>query len=299
MQLNATVAEHWLYLPSVGFLLFLGGCVLDLPRRFGPALTTVASIALVALSVRSAVRSSDWSNDETFYKRTLAAGGISGRVYVNLAQIYANRGEYAGAEKILRHVVEIIPDYPIARNNLATVLAYEGKIAESEGIFERSAERASESRGLYPRTWIAAFNVAHLRSRAKDDAGAIAVLEHARLDYPEVWELISLESELLRRTKGPLPALRLIEDYIHENWWHHAAWLAEGRLYAENNDVAQSTRALRYAALLDVHDVDGFEFARRNFCSPESVGTGMCRPTPRRGARTKSAPAIPPAQRHS
>ena len=95
-----------------------------------------------------------------------------------------------------------------------------------------------------------------MRSRAKDDAGAIVVLEHARADYPQVWELVSLESELLRRTKGPLPALHLIEDYIHENWWHHAAWLAEGRLYAENNDVAQSTRALRYAALLDVHDAE-------------------------------------------
>jgi len=29
VQLNATVAEHWLYLPSVGFLIFLGGCALE------------------------------------------------------------------------------------------------------------------------------------------------------------------------------------------------------------------------------------------------------------------------------
>ena len=41
VQLNATVAEHWLYLPSVGFLLFLGGCVLDLPRRFRVGLTAL------------------------------------------------------------------------------------------------------------------------------------------------------------------------------------------------------------------------------------------------------------------
>ena len=269
VQLNATVAEHWLYLPSVGFLLFLGGCVLDLPRRFGLGLTALAAIAILAFSIRSAIRSNDWSNDETFYKRTLAAGGISARVYVNLAQIYASRGEYAAAEKILRRIVETTPDYPIARNNLATVLANEGKVAESEGIFKRSAEQAPESRGQYPRTWIAAFNVAHMRSRAKDDAGAIVVLEHARADYPQVWELVSLESELLRRTKGPLPALHLIEDYVHENWWHHAAWLAEGQLYAENNDVAQSTRALRHAALLDVHDVDALNllaaiFVRQN-----------------------------------
>ena len=255
VQLNATVAEHWLYLPSVGFLIFLAGCALDLPRRFGAALTAVVGVAILALGVRSALRSDDWSSPETFYKRTLAAGGISPRVTVNLAQIYADRGEYVVAEKMFRHILETNPDYPIARNDLAAVLAHEGKVAESQALFARSAERAKEARGQYPRTWIAALNFAHMRSAAKDDVGAIAVLERAHADYPQVWELISLESELLRRTQGPLPALHLIEDYIHENWWHHAAWLAEGRLYAENNDVAQSTRALRYAALLDVHDV--------------------------------------------
>ena len=255
VQLNATVAEHWLYLPSVGFLLFLGGCALDLPRRFGAGLTAMAAIAILALSVRSTIRSSDWSNEEKFYKRTLAAGGTSCRVGVNLGQIYANRGEYAIAEKMFRHILETNPDYPIARNNLANVLVHEGKVAEGEALFARDAQHAKEASVQYPRTWIAVLNLAHMRSRAKNDAGAIAVLERARADYPEVWELMSLESELVRRTQGPLPALHLIENYTRQNWWHHAAWLAEGRLYAENNDVAQSTRALRYAALLDVHDV--------------------------------------------
>jgi len=255
VQLNATVAEHWLYLPSVGFLLFLGGCALDLPRRFWAGLPATAAIAILALSVRSTIRSSDWSNEEKFYKRTLAAGGTSCRVGVNLGQIYANRGEYAIAEKMFRHILEINPDYPIARNNLANVLVHEGKVAEGEALFARDAQHAKEARVQYPRTWIAVLNLANMRSKAKDDAGAIALLEQARADYPQVWELISLESELLRRTQGPLPALRLIENYTRQNWWHHAAWLAEGRLYAENNDVAQSTRALRHAALLDVHDV--------------------------------------------
>jgi len=255
VQLNATVAEHWLYLPSVGFLLFLGGCALDLPRKCGAGLTAIAAIAILALSVRSTIRSSDWSNEEKFYKRTLAAGGASSRVDVNLGQIYANRGEYAMAEKMFRHILQTNPDYPIARNNLASVLVHQGKTAEAESLFARDAQHAKEARVQYPRTWIAALNLAHMHSGEKDDAGAIAVLEGARADYPEVWELISLESELLRRTQGPLPALRLIENYTRQNWWHHAAWLAEGRLYAENNDVAESTRALRYAALLDVHDV--------------------------------------------
>src|SRR5436305_10855260 len=41
VQLNATVAEHWLYLPSVGFLLFFGGCALDLPRQLGVGRTAI------------------------------------------------------------------------------------------------------------------------------------------------------------------------------------------------------------------------------------------------------------------
>ena len=267
VQLNATVAEHWLYLPSVGFLLFLGGCALDLPRKCGAGLTAIAAIAILALSVRSTIRSSDWSNEEKFYKRTLAAGGASSRVDVNLGQIYANRGEYAMAEKMFRHILQTNPDYPIARNNLASVLVHEGKTAEAESLFARDAQHAKEARVQYPRTWIAALNLAQMRWRAQDDAGAIAILERARADYPEIWELISLESELLRRTQGPLPALRLIENYTRQNWWHHAAWLAEGRLYAENNDVDQSTRALRYAALLDVHDVQAL-----NLLAAISVG---------------------------
>src|SRR5438552_12220457 len=212
VQLNATVAEHWLYLPSVGFLLFFGGCALDLPRKLGAGLTAIAAIAILALSVRSTIRSSDWSNEEKFYKSTLAAGGTSCRVGVNLGQIYANRGEYAIAEKMFRHILETNPDYSIARNNLASVLVHEGKTAEAESLFARDAEHAKEARVQYPRTWIAALNLAHMRSGEKDDAGAIAVLERARADYPETWELISLESELLRRTQGPLPALRLIEN---------------------------------------------------------------------------------------
>ncbi len=94
--------------------------------------------------MRSAIRSSDWSDQEKFYKRTLAAGGTSSRVSVNLAQIYANRGEYAVAEKMLRQVLESTPDYPIARNNLASVLMHEGKNAESESLLACSAKEARE-----------------------------------------------------------------------------------------------------------------------------------------------------------
>ena len=101
VQLNATVAEHWLYLPSVGFLIFIFGCAFELPLRYRHVVATLAAVALVGLSVRSFVRSGDWADEETFYKRTFAAGGTSTRVAVNLGQ---NRGRGpAEPRRTLRH----------------------------------------------------------------------------------------------------------------------------------------------------------------------------------------------------
>jgi Flp pilus assembly protein TadD len=256
VSLNATVAEHWLYLPSVGFLIFLAGCAFDLPRSFQRPLAGVAVAAIVALGVRSAIRSTDWSDPETFYKRTLAAGGSGARVEVNLGLIYGGRGDYAGAEKLFRHVLELAPNYPIARTNLANVLSRQGKTAEAEGLLTNAAKIEPLESKEYPRTWMGIYSLAGLRHNAKDDAGAIALLDHARLNYPQVWELVSCESELIRRTQGPLAALDLVQNFVRKNWWHHAARLAEGRLYAENGDALHSIQALRYAAMLDVHDVE-------------------------------------------
>ena len=254
VELNATVAEHWLYLPSVGFLIFLAGCALGFPMRYRRAALAFAFVAAFGLSVRSVVRSSDWENEETFYKRTLTSGGTSTRVAVNLALAYVHHGDYAAAEKMLRRVLEMAPDYPIARNNLGDVLLREGKTAEAEAVFASSSKVAAQTR--YPRTWIAALNLAHLRHSAKDDKGALEVLESSRLEYPDVWEIISLESELLRQTQGPDAALRLVEDFTRKNWWHYGASLALGRVYAEKGDIERADSALSHASWLDVHETD-------------------------------------------
>jgi Putative Zn-dependent protease, contains TPR repeats len=258
-QLNATVAEHWLYLPSVGFLIFLVGCALDVPPRFQRLTATAAMVGVVALALRSGIRSTDWSDPETFYSRTLAAGGTGARVEVNLAMIYGRRGEYAKAEKLFRHVLQVTPDYPVARSNLADLLSREGKTAEAEALLAHGIKNAAAESKDYPRTWIGVYNLAGLRHNANDDAEAIALLDRARGDYPQVWELIRRESELIRRTQGPVAALHLAEDFVRKNWWHHAARLALGRLYAEKGDVDDALQSLRCAAILDVHDVEALD----------------------------------------
>jgi tetratricopeptide (TPR) repeat protein len=259
IDLNATVAEHWLYLPSVGFLVFLFGCAVDLPIQLRRISAPLVALAVIGLGVRSFVRSSDWANEETFYERTLAAGGTNARVAVNLGRCVAARGAYAEAEKMYRKVLEETPGYPLAQNNLADVLWRQGKKKEAEILFGQIEKSSTKIRTEYPRTWIGARNLAAMHYGADEGQSALAILEKARANYPEVWELISLESEILRRTEQPDAALRLVENFAHDNWWHYGAALALGRLYAQRGDTIRAEAALHRAIWLDVHDTEAMQ----------------------------------------
>jgi Flp pilus assembly protein TadD len=100
------------------------------------------------------------------------------------------------------------------------------------------------------------LNLARLRNSEGDDPAALAILEKARIDYPRIWEIISLESELVRRTEGPEAAFRLVQNFARDNWWHYGAAIAVGRLLAEKGDVDGADAALRHASWLDVHDAE-------------------------------------------
>jgi hypothetical protein len=72
------------------------------------------------------------------------------------------------------------------------------------------------------------------RHAKKDDQGALDILERARIGYPHVWEIISLESEILRESEGPMPLCILSRNLVHDNGWHYgAASLALGLPYVE------------------------------------------------------------------
>jgi tetratricopeptide (TPR) repeat protein len=254
IELNATVAEHWLYLPSVGFLIFAAGCWVEVPPRLRRLGVAVACVAVIGLGVRSAYRSSDWVSNETFARQTIRSGGLSIRIALMLGQVYTSREDYAQAERILRKALEMCPDYPIARNNLADALIHQGKEKEAEALFTQSTKTAHESMKDYPRTWIAALNLSHLRHTQNNDAEAIAVLEKARQDYPDTWELIGSESELLRSADKVDAALDIVRPYAQQNWWHYKAWLAFGRLLAQKGDNNAAAATLRHASWLDLHE---------------------------------------------
>jgi tetratricopeptide (TPR) repeat protein len=210
--LNATVAEHWLYLPSVGFLIFIAGCWLEWPARSRIFLATLGCAALLGLSARSFIRSGDWLNPETFYRQSLAAGAAKSRVALNLAQTYADQGEYPKAEALLRKLVASNPNHAMAQNALGHLLLREGKTEEAEQVFAKTASVPAKTTSDQPRSWIAALNLAYMKYSAHDSPGALVILDRARAEYPDTWRLINLESEVLRAEGKSEKALALVEQ---------------------------------------------------------------------------------------
>lgn len=256
--LNAEVAEHWIYLASIGALLFLAGTVAALPPRGRKLASMFTLLAILGLGARTAVRSGDWINAETFCVRTIAAGGATPRILSALAAVYAQRGDLPRQEAILRKMIAQFPQYVPARMNLGINLSRQGRTDEAEALLQTSRKTEDEVSRQYPRTWAAALQLAQLRRTAGHSDEALQIIREARGRFPESWELVRAESELLREAGGPGSAIPLVEAFALAHWWHMDARLALGTLLFAAGRSDEAIDALRLASRLDIYDSRSF-----------------------------------------
>ena len=257
--LNAQVAEHWIYMASVGFLVMLAGFACALPARFQRWLLATLSIAVLALGLRTACRAADWADPETFFSQTIAAGGFPERVGLNLAEVLSKKGEFKPAEVILRRTMALYPDYPPARIELGDNLLAQGRKAEAAQYLAFSSQTADRVATTTPQSWRAALNLASIQYGAHQPAAALGILDGAIRRYPGVWDLIQFRSEILQVTQGPAAALPAVESYASSHWWHIDSHLSLARLRAAAGDYPAAVAECENAATLDIHSPVPFE----------------------------------------
>lgn len=147
------MAEHFLYIPSVGFCLAIAALLdplLGHPRAV-PVLYAGGVTALLLLSVRTVWRNADWRDDLTLWSKTVQTAPQAARARNNLGTAYLRRGERQRAEEQLEAAARIKPDLAVAHGNL-------GKVALDQGDLER-AERALQTslrlqEDVIPRLWL-------------------------------------------------------------------------------------------------------------------------------------------------
>lgn len=119
---NAYMAEHWLYLPSIGFFLILGHELSYLYRakQKGSAIPLLLSLTFFYsfLTIR---QNNYWKEPIAFYKRTLEYAPHSWRVLSNLGKAYQLIDKDKHKEEIIglyERAIENNPNYVEAYNNL-------------------------------------------------------------------------------------------------------------------------------------------------------------------------------------
>jgi hypothetical protein len=140
--INAYMAEHWLYLPSIGFFIILGKGLNCISRKIESRNTTIVFlIGLAALYSYLTIKQNEyWKKPITFYKRTLKYASGSPRIYHNLGLIYYDLGKKEEAITLYKKALQLNPEYAKAYNNLGLAYYDLGKKEEAISLFKKAIE---------------------------------------------------------------------------------------------------------------------------------------------------------------
>ncbi|MBN1869143.1 MAG: tetratricopeptide repeat protein [Candidatus Omnitrophica bacterium] len=149
--LNAFMAEHWLYLPSIGFFLIVanGLCSFYNTNKF-KFLTAVSAVGLSLLySYITVKQNSYWREPMRFYERTLKYAPDSSRLYNNLGTAYNAIHEKEKAIEAYKRAIELNANYADAYYNLANIYDDQNKAAEAIAAYTKAVFLAPHNADAY------------------------------------------------------------------------------------------------------------------------------------------------------
>jgi tetratricopeptide (TPR) repeat protein len=156
--INAYMAEHWLYLPSIGFFLLLSKGLLLLgdgvARGNAPSPNNYISITMLiilltfylCLTIR---QNRYWGEPIAFYERTLRYAPNSSRIYNNLGSAYNIAGRHQEAVEACKRAIELDPSKSGAYYNLGIAYSGLGRHDEAVALYERVLEDSPDSAEVY------------------------------------------------------------------------------------------------------------------------------------------------------
>lgn len=142
-------AEHYLYLPSLGFCLFIALLIeraLNMwqqrysTQKYRHIFCALPVIVILLCSYRTIERNKDWRDDYTLWKKTCETVPDCARARNNLGTVYFENGMIN--EAIVEHskAVEIIPRYSKAHANLGADYVRKGMFDKAIAMCENAIE---------------------------------------------------------------------------------------------------------------------------------------------------------------
>jgi tetratricopeptide (TPR) repeat protein len=171
--INAYMAEHWLYVPSMGILLIAAGAFCRLYRREHGRGTAIALIMLLIFShiVLTLYQNSYWRNPISLYEATLRYAPRSSRIMVYLGDELSKQKDFEGATALYQKAIAIEPSAN-AYYNLGNTFRLQGRNSDAIAAYRHATEHDSRFVRAY-------YNLGGMFLLEKDYAQAAAAYRKA------------------------------------------------------------------------------------------------------------------------
>jgi tetratricopeptide (TPR) repeat protein len=250
--LNATAAEHWIYLPSAFLFLAVALEIWALAVKattqrsiIATAMIVICSLWGLFLGARTFIRTFDWKDQRTFLERTIAHGGDSARMLINLGGLELTEGKLEDAAAHLHAALQKKPDQPLAIINLAAVALKQNDFKTARELLNRATQmplvdaQANEYRAL-------------LENKETGNANLMRMRLAARTGPPN-WSIEKHYIQLLDQTGSTRAAIDELLTCLQPQWYRADSWKLLSELHAKLGHSEQAAQALAQARAYDVH----------------------------------------------
>jgi tetratricopeptide (TPR) repeat protein len=282
-SLNATVAEHWIYVPSaflflaaaLSLRLMFGVWCLEfgvgekagaensklqtpnskLQTRIASGVAALLGVWVCGLGARTWLRQPDWRDQRTFLERTIAAGGDSARMRMNLGNLEFNEGRPALALAHYETALQRAPDLAMAWLALAQVSLRTGDLDRAKtALAQAEGSPLLAAEVLLTRAAIEQVET----GRDTTDLYRQAVALQARN-----WPTRKRYLAQLDRAGRTAEAARDLRDFLREQRFRAESWTMLAGFLEKLGQADAAAAARAEAALRDVRLADVPPAARR------------------------------------
>jgi len=254
VALNANVAEHWVYLPSAFFFLAIGLELAQLKEKSIWRRSTtiqagaVLAIWIVFLGTRTFVRTFDWRDQRTFLEQTIAHGGDSARMLINLGGLELTEGKLEDAALHLHAALKKKPDQPLAIINLAAV-------ALKQNDFKQARELANRATQM-PLVDAQAHQLLVVIENKESGKADLIRMRLAAHTGPPNWAIEKRYIQLLDEAGATSAAIDELLTCLQPQWYRADSWKLLSDLHRKLGHSEQAAQALARARAYDTHLAD-------------------------------------------
>jgi tetratricopeptide (TPR) repeat protein len=168
------MAEHYLYLPILGFSLIVTLLLHHFLSRFSERwiFYSLMGMLIVLAAARTIDRNRDWRDDLTLWRKTTQTAPNAVRAQNNYGKALMQRGRLDEAIKAFKHAIEIKPRYAEAYANLGVAYGAAGMTGQAMQYFQKALD-------INPRFPEVYFNIGVAKSRRRRYAEAEVAFKKA------------------------------------------------------------------------------------------------------------------------